>query len=861
MYSRNKVRTSVTPKEVNPFGLQFSLQAQATTVNERPAQSSKQVTQGKESSVKKSNISKQGPSEATVKTAHDSSDFRFAREQHSNPYRSLSEYTSSSSHPASGRRHSQPLGREGESHERHSSAIYPSAGVTDHRNAPKHRQVHHPATAYATQLTDLAQPENVSSQYLKGQREDCSNNPYIQQSPRQVHSAGAVQSRQPKGPMHIPAANITIFTCDKVTIAESPSIPGIPIIYRSPEERAANPDRLNLDRRRLTICPILEGEDHLRLLNFQHNSIRKIEHLTSLRRLIFLDLYDNHLEEITGLGALKSLRVLMLGKNRIKKIENLNAMTKLDVLDLHGNQIEKVENLGHLEELRVLNLAGNNITHVNNMAGMEALAELNLRRNKIITVSDVDYLPSLQRLFLSFNCITSYEDICCIADAPSLSEVSLDGNPLSQDINYKSIILRNVKQIRQLDMKRITEDERRVTTTAVKKEEDKKKETSKLVVLKEKRRLAINNAARQWEVTKSTAMAKTIHLQPGSYSMTREREASTPDNMYSRPGSGDMDTDRSQSIDLLDDKSRASSRTSMHSESRKSSKAPTPDLLANISSEACHLAELEGDTLNLYGAGSMEALDKNWGVQAAGSVTTVSFKFIDFEEVAKHLHKIRIRFPNVSTILIGECNLNSLQQLNALTSLRRLESISLTDEGNPLTMFSLWKPYLLFRLSHLSIKQINNKQVSELDRKHAENLFAPISHITTSQLPPSRLLGLLGDHCRRNTQALSELELKAKKQLNADQKTSSENVGRAGLQYYSEQVLEGLLRERVSRAVFARTYIKELTSEAIDINKKQNALEKIWPQMFVEMIHSAVHKMWNLEEYRCTELRDFQKRK
>ncbi|XP_033634664.1 leucine-rich repeat-containing protein 49-like isoform X1 [Asterias rubens] len=832
MYSRNKVRTSVTPKEVNPFGLQFSLQAQATTVNERPAQSS-----------------------------HQSSDFRFAREQHSNPYRSLSEYTSSSSHPASGRRHSQPLGREGEGHERHSSATYPSAGVTEHRNAPKHRQVHHPATAYATQLTDLAQPENVSSQYLKGQREDCSNNPYIEQSPRQVHSAGAVQSRQPKGPMHIPAANITIFTCDKVMIAESPSIPGIPIIYRSPEERAANPDRLNLDRRRLTICPILEGEDHLRLLNFQHNSIRKIEHLTSLRRLIFLDLYDNHLEEITGLGALKSLRVLMLGKNRIKKIENLNAMTKLDVLDLHGNQIEKVENLGHLEELRVLNLAGNNITHVNNMAGMEALAELNLRRNKIITVSDVDYLPSLQRLFLSFNCITSYEDICCIADAPSLSEVSLDGNPLSQDINYKSIILRNVKQIRQLDMKRITEDERRVTTTAVKKEEDKKKETSKLVVLKEKRRLAINNAARQWEVTKSTAMAKTIHLQPGSYSMTREREASTPDNMYSRPGSGDMDTDRSQSIDLLDDKSRASSRTSMHSVSRKSSKAPTPDLLANISSEACHLAELEGDTLNLYGAGSMEALDKNWGVQAAGSVTTVSFKFIDFEEVAKHLHKIRIRFPNVSTILIGECNLNSLQQLNALTSLRRLESISLTNEGNPLTMFSLWKPYLLFRLSHLSIKQINNKQVSELDRKHAENLFAPISHITTSQLPPSRLLGLLGDHCRRNTQALSELELKAKKQLNADQKTSSENVGRAGLQYYSEQVLEGLLRERVSRSVFARTYIKELTSEAIDINKKQNALEKIWPQMFVEMIHSAVHKMWNLEEYRCTELRDFQKRK
>jgi len=35
---------------------------------------------------------------------------------------------------------------------------------------------------------------------------------------------------------------------DRVIFAESPSAPGIPIVYRSAEERAANPDRLNLDR-------------------------------------------------------------------------------------------------------------------------------------------------------------------------------------------------------------------------------------------------------------------------------------------------------------------------------------------------------------------------------------------------------------------------------------------------------------------------------------------------------------------------------------------------------------------------------------------------------------------------------------
>jgi len=69
-------------------------------------------------------------------------------------------------------------------------------------------------------------------------------------------------------------------------------------------------------RRCLTSCPTLESEDQLRLLNFQHNTIRTIENVDNLRRLIFLDFYDNHLEQIDGLSALRSLRVLMLGKNR-----------------------------------------------------------------------------------------------------------------------------------------------------------------------------------------------------------------------------------------------------------------------------------------------------------------------------------------------------------------------------------------------------------------------------------------------------------------------------------------------------------------------------------------------------------------
>lgn len=84
--------------------------------------------------------------------------------------------------------------------------------------------------------------------------------------------------------------------------------------------RLPNQKRINFlnffFRQKLTVCPIIDGEEHLRLLNFQHNFITRIQNISNLQRLIFLDLYDNQIEEISGLSTLRSLRVLLLGKNR-----------------------------------------------------------------------------------------------------------------------------------------------------------------------------------------------------------------------------------------------------------------------------------------------------------------------------------------------------------------------------------------------------------------------------------------------------------------------------------------------------------------------------------------------------------------
>ena len=249
---------------------------------------------------------------------------------------------------------------------------------------------------------------------------------------------------------------------DGIIFARIRNAPDSLVVFRTPEERLRNPERLNLDRRQLDTCPILEQELRLRLLNFQNNNIRTIKNLENLPNLIFLDLYNNKLSSLEGsISLVKGLRVLMAGKNRISAISNLTSLRKLDVLDLHSNDIKEIEGLDALADLRVLNLAGNKISSVQNLSFLQSLTELNLRRNNIDRVLELDKLPTLQRVFLSHNLIANMQNMICLFNVKFLIELSLDGNPLSEEdpLLYRRKIIAGMRGLRHLDLKRITEEE------------------------------------------------------------------------------------------------------------------------------------------------------------------------------------------------------------------------------------------------------------------------------------------------------------------------------------------------------------------------------------------------------------------
>jgi hypothetical protein len=234
---------------------------------------------------------------------------------------------------------------------------------------------------------------------------------------------------------------------DGILFARYRSRPDSLVVFRLHEERARNPERLNLDRRQLDICPQLEQEQRLRLLNFQNNNIRVIQNIDNLPNLIFLDLYNNKITSLDGcLSSVKGLRVLMVGKNRITQISNLTGLKKLDVLDLHSNEIKEIQGMEGLVDLRVLNLAGNSISIVQNLQSLTSLTELNLRRNSIMQVFELDCIPSLQRVFLSHNLLSLEKHVSCLYALKGLIELSLDANPIAEanPTEYRHLIIAKI---------------------------------------------------------------------------------------------------------------------------------------------------------------------------------------------------------------------------------------------------------------------------------------------------------------------------------------------------------------------------------------------------------------------------------
>ena len=129
---------------------------------------------------------------------------------------------------------------------------------------------------------------------------------------------------------------------------------------------------------------------------------------------------------------IKLTKDLIFQKTKNDKIELL---TKLN---FWGNEIGDVSIIRYMPQLEIISLSLNKIKTLKWFARMENLIELHLRENLIEDIEEIKYL---------INC-------------PKLRILSISGNPISKELNYRDIIINKLPQLVKLDDHIITSEER-----------------------------------------------------------------------------------------------------------------------------------------------------------------------------------------------------------------------------------------------------------------------------------------------------------------------------------------------------------------------------------------------------------------
>jgi hypothetical protein len=151
---------------------------------------------------------------------------------------------------------------------------------------------------------------------------------------------------------------------------------------------------------------------------------------------------------------------LVLSFHSIGKIENLVGLESLTKLCLDNNQIKDIVGLEHLVNLRWLDLSFNNIQKIQGLRSLKHLEDLSLYSNKISIIEGLEQCSSLQCLSLGNNKIDSLEQVIRLRQLSSLRMLTLAGNPICDETEYRMTILAYVDALNYLDYALVDDSDR-----------------------------------------------------------------------------------------------------------------------------------------------------------------------------------------------------------------------------------------------------------------------------------------------------------------------------------------------------------------------------------------------------------------
>uniref|UniRef100_A0A8C9A2H8 Leucine rich repeats and IQ motif containing 1 n=1 Tax=Prolemur simus TaxID=1328070 RepID=A0A8C9A2H8_PROSS len=240
---------------------------------------------------------------------------------------------------------------------------------------------------------------------------------------------------------------------------------------------------------------------NLQFLSLQRCGLTSLHSLSDCKNLKYIDVQENHIETINcenlenlcmmhgipsaqvwnrtglcGLESLKNLQQLIVDHNQLISTKGLCDTPTIIYLDCSHNHLTKIEGIENCGLLQILKLQGNYLSELPSLENHVLLRELHLDDNSISTVGAFSsyWLPLLQNLTLSQNSLTKIVPLFhfvslekldvsnnCLSDLTSvkvwfnacysLRELSLTGNPLLQEINWRHSLLKMLPALRILN--------------------------------------------------------------------------------------------------------------------------------------------------------------------------------------------------------------------------------------------------------------------------------------------------------------------------------------------------------------------------------------------------------------------------
>ncbi|XP_027961197.1 leucine-rich repeat and IQ domain-containing protein 1 [Eumetopias jubatus] len=209
-----------------------------------------------------------------------------------------------------------------------------------------------------------------------------------------------------------------------------------------------------LNKNQLTSFHGLDGCTNIQNLEVSHNKITRIGGLESLRNLQQLIVDHNQLISTKGLCDTPTIIYLDCSHNHLTKVEGIENCGLLQVLKLQGNYLSELPSLENHVLLRELHLDDNSISTVEAFSSywLPLLQNLTISQNSLTKIIPLFHFVSLEKLDVSNNCLSDLTSAIRWFDACySLHELSLTGNPLLQEINWRHSLLKVLPALRILN--------------------------------------------------------------------------------------------------------------------------------------------------------------------------------------------------------------------------------------------------------------------------------------------------------------------------------------------------------------------------------------------------------------------------